>query len=424
MFDTSVPLAQSGSTKSTNIKSQSSLQSSFMSQDLLEAFGYSKGQEIEQNPWRSEPNQIDLAEHFEGDNSDFGEFQAPEEQSTPERPDILTTESAPLAHETRVQDLDKAYNANARSVKTISSDHVDTDWGDFVDRYEENYPNQDEIEASQSTVGQVKGSMNRVDTSTVTMTACLQAEVGSKPVGLNLEMPNVCGATTLSEQKPPPSNIPPPSILLTLTAALFQSLPTEIKDLIASAKRPESGLYSFDETEFAKITLRISFLRAGARIVAGRKLRWRRDTRLAQSMKIGQAQAGNIGGMKLTGVDRMESRREDQEAAEAVRIWKQEVGILRTAMRVVNSKLTALQRPGLRTPEIADNMPIRTGKARDNARTAPKCCFLCGLKREERVEKLDIDIFDNFGEWWIDHWGHTDCKAFWLEHEGSIRMRD
>lgn len=381
-----------------------------MSQDLLEAFGYSKEQGLEQNPWRDELNQTNIVERFEGDSNDFGDFQAPEEQSTPA---IVTTDSVQVSHETRVPNPDEVHNANARPVKTISSDHVDAGWGDFVEQFEESQPNLDEREASHSTIGKVKGFSNTLDPSAITKTAGIQAET-----------PNVHVAPISSEQKPPPSNIPPPSILLTLTAALFQSLPAEIKNLIASTKGLESDLSPFDETEFSKITLRISFLRAGARIVAGRKYRWRRDTRLAQSMKIGQAQAGNIGGMKLTGVDRMESRREDQEAAEAVRIWKQEIGSLRTAVRVVNSKLTALQLPGLRMPEITDNMPIRTGKVSDNARTAPKCCFLCGLKREERVDKVDIDVFDNFGEWWIDHWGHTDCKAVWLEHEGSLRMRD
>ncbi|KAL8828907.1 MAG: hypothetical protein Q9191_002319 [Dirinaria sp. TL-2023a] len=386
-----------------------------MSQDLLETLGYSKGQGLEQNPWRDEPIQHDRKEYFEGDSNDFGEFQAPEEQSTP---GTLTTDSVQLSNDNSAQTLDEAHLDTTHSVKALTSNHLDSDWGDFVEQSEEPQPKLHETEAVHSPADQVKGAMTRSDFSTDTKAATLQVEAGSSPIGLNLRKPNTHVATTSSEQKPPPSNVPPPSILLTLTATLFQSLPIEIKDLVASMKSLESNLYSFDEPEFARITLRMSFLRTGARIIAGRKLRWRRDTRLAQSMKMGQAQAGKIGGMKLAGVDRMESRREDQQAAEAVRIWQQEVGSLRTAIGVLKSHLTALQLAGSRTPEIKENMPIRTGKASDNARTAPKCCFLCGLKREERLDKVDVDVFDNFGEWWTDHWGHTDCKVFWLEHEG------
>ena len=379
-----------------------------MSQDLLEAFGYSKGQELERNPWRDECNQSNIAEHFEGDSNDFGDFEAPVERSTPLRQNL-------------VRFPDK--NDTTHSEESTSAHGEDSDWGDFVDQSEEMQADGDEIQAVNSPKLQVKGSRTMVESSTVPTTSSLRADVDSRPVGSNLETRNVYTATASSEQKPPPTNIPPPSILLPLTAILFHSLPAEIKGLVAALKSSGADLNSFGSNELAEITSRISFLRASARIIAGRKLRWKRDTLLAQSMKIGQAQAGNIGGMKLTGVDRMESRREDQEAAEAVRIWKQEIGSLRSAIRMVNSKLTALHLPGLATPEIADNMPIRTGKASDDARTAPKCCFLCGLKREERVEKVDVDVFDNFGEWWADHWGHTDCKAFWLEHEGSLRLQ-
>ena len=74
-------------------------------------------------------------------------------------------------------------------------------------------------------------------------------------------------------------------------------------------------------------------------------------------------------------------------------------------------------------PEIADSLPVRVAKGAEGALTAPKPCLLCGLKREERVEKVDVNVEDSFGEWWTGHWGHHDCQRFWEEHEGSLEQR-
>lgn len=156
----------------------------------------------------------------------------------------------------------------------------------------------------------------------------------------------------------------------------------------------------------------IEFLRAyillatvGARIISGRKLRWKRDTLLSQAMKIGPAAAGGKGGMKLTGVDKAEITREDREVAEFVRIWKEQVGRLRSAIAAANSSLHDYQ-AHLVVPEINETMPIKTAIMAEGALQAPKSCSLCGLKRDERIQKVDTQVEDSFGEWWVEHWGH------------------
>ncbi|KAL9124186.1 MAG: hypothetical protein Q9217_006459, partial [Psora testacea] len=203
---------------------------------------------------------------------------------------------------------------------------------------------------------------------------------------------------------PPPANIPPPSILLSLSATFLSSIPDKIKNTLTA------DYEELDQLRIDKLRHLISILYSIARIASGRRLRWKRDIILSQSMKIGPA--GKQGGMKLTGIDKTESRREDQEVAEVFSIWKRQVGPLRSMLAMANAHLPG---HGLIVPEISENLPVRAGKPREGALTAPKACFLCGLKRDERVSKIDVDVQDSFGEWWTEHWGHVDCVEFWNE---------
>ena len=214
---------------------------------------------------------------------------------------------------------------------------------------------------------------------------------------------------------PPPSNIPPPSILLPVIATVLASLATELKAVISNQPLDKPSTIS-------QLRALLSTIRAAARILAGRKLRWKRDKLLSQSMKIGPAHSGKAGGMKLAGVDKAESRREDQEAAEVQQVWKQQAGPLRSTIASLNGVLPD-ETERFKIPEIADNMPIRQGKPSEGMVTAPKCCFLCGIKRDERVMKVDFDVEDSFGEWWVEHWGHVDCVAFWENHKDLLRQR-
>lgn len=159
-----------------------------------------------------------------------------------------------------------------------------------------------------------------------------------------------------------------------------------------------------------------------ARIIAGRRLRWHRDKFLSQSMTISAATGGK-GGMKLAGIDKSQSAREDREAADVAVAWKDVVGRLRTAVAAANAAIAkdaaALGRP-LKVPELAETMRVETVKG---AITAPKACVVCGLKRDERVARVDFEVEDSFGEWWVEFWGHRECRNFWVEHEVALRSR-
>ena len=210
----------------------------------------------------------------------------------------------------------------------------------------------------------------------------------------------------------PPSNVPPPSILMSLVSSLVERLPLQVE----SAMQNFSQTRGSDKTLEAALRKCTSSLRVAARITAGRKIRWKRDTHLAQSMRIGQAGKG----MKLSGVDRNELKREDREAAEFVQIWQKRLGNIRKALAMVNSQISGSP---LALPDIGEIMPIRTVKPTDGGIVAPKCCVLCGIKRDERVEKVDVDVYDAFNEWWVEHWGHSDCMTFWTEHEQYLQQR-
>ena len=218
---------------------------------------------------------------------------------------------------------------------------------------------------------------------------------------------------------PPPFNIPPPSVLLPSIARYFQSLPSDIKTLTSVPGVSTDTSKALSQLQIDQLKEALARARAGGRVLAGRKLRWKRDNLLSQSMKIGPA-GGKSSGMKLTGVDKGESRREDQEAAEVLDVWRKQVGPLRSIISVVNSQHLET---GLILPDISENIPIRVMKPSEGAVTAPKGCFLCGIKRDERVAKIDVDVEDSFGEWWCEYWGHVDCMEFWEKYRGSLPQR-
>jgi hypothetical protein len=218
---------------------------------------------------------------------------------------------------------------------------------------------------------------------------------------------------------PPPTNVPPPSVLLPLLASLFDLPQSTLFKPVANQTFSLKNRILSDPSTTAFLRGYLLIATVAARVVAGRKLRWKRDTILSQAMKIGPAAAGGKGGMKLAGVDKAEVAREDREAADTVRIWKDQVGRLKSAVAVANTSIPDTS-SHLIIPEITESMHV---KVQEGGMTAPKQCVICGLKREERVAKVDVDVEDSFGEWWSEHWGHRACKNFWLEHEPKLRNR-
>ena len=153
--------------------------------------------------------------------------------------------------------------------------------------------------------------------------------------------------------------------------------------------------------------------------MAGRKSRWKRDKHLAQSMRIGPATSGRSGGMKLTGLDRTETSREDTEVEDVLLVWREQIGRLKTA--VLGASADGIK---LSVPELAATMPVRVAKGSEGAIVSTQACALCGLKREERVAKVDVDVEDSFGEWWLDGTNmHTSCARFWELFKARLMSR-
>ena len=219
---------------------------------------------------------------------------------------------------------------------------------------------------------------------------------------------------------PPPTNVPPPSILLSIFTELLEEAETKLYKPTANQPAAVKMRIYADPGTLAFLRGYIVLATVAARILVGRRLRWNRDKFLAQGMSI--SAAGSKGGMKLAGIDKAQSARENREAADVVGLWRDYVGKLKTAVAQANigmQKQPVKMEP-LKVPEINDHMAVTTAKM---VPTAPKACVICGLKREERVKGVDTEVEDSFGEWWVDHWGHRTCRNFWLGNEEKLRSR-
>ena len=205
------------------------------------------------------------------------------------------------------------------------------------------------------------------------------------------------------EPPPRPTNIPPPSILLPLFPPIFAPpIPTAP----------------------ASLRTYLSAATTAARIISGRKQRWKRDTLLAQSTKISSLGGGTTG-MKLAGVDRAESAREEREVAEVVRAWRAQLGRLRGIVAAANNEAESGSPVG-KIPELGSGSAVRAAGPAEGAITAGYACAMCGLRREERVAGVDDGagaVQDSFSEWWAEHWGHVACRSFWEGHEAELRSR-
>ncbi|KAH8175807.1 serine/threonine-protein kinase ppk6 [Sarocladium implicatum] len=219
-------------------------------------------------------------------------------------------------------------------------------------------------------------------------------------------------ATKIADDAPPPVNVPPPSVILSIFPDLFATADKLFKPMAGQGSSIKDRVLS-DSKVIDFLQGYILLATTAAHIIAGRKHRWHRDKILAKSMSIS---AAGSKGMKLAGVDKTQSAREDREAADVVMVWKDHVGRLRSAVAAANTAGKA----SFKVPELSESMQVQTAKM---APTALKACVVCGLKREERVSKVDVDIEDSFGEWWVEHWGHRACKNFWIEHEQKLRQR-
>ena len=215
------------------------------------------------------------------------------------------------------------------------------------------------------------------------------------------QLPQITSTLTSSIPKNAerPTNIPPPTLLLSLLPTTFQSLVTLI---LSESTEPDLA---------DQIT---TVFRVSARIIssAARALRWRRDTLLSQSTRIGVA--GKSGGMKLSSLNKGESVKEEREAAEALEVWNSKVHHFSKALKA-SGTLVALK--------LSMSMPVKplTGPGVIQAAIV---CPVCGLKRSERVVGADdVGVDDVFGEYWLENWGHRECAEWWYRWNGELGQR-
>lgn len=198
-------------------------------------------------------------------------------------------------------------------------------------------------------------------------------------------------------QRDRPTNMPPPVVLLTWLPNVFSALAAQARQ---------------SNTDVIAGTAAVQAYRVSARIIAGRAARWKRDTILAQSMKIGAA--GRSGGMKLAALDKGESRKEGQAAEELILSWNRFSHVLNAA--IIRAKA---QKPPM---ALSSKLSARVAAGLDVV-TATHICAVCGLRRNERVIGIDVSVSDTFGEFWVKHWGHKDCADTWYGFKNLLDQR-
>ena len=245
-------------------------------------------------------------------------------------------------------------------------------------------------------------------TQVLTSTQAAPSETSSKPQPAPKKASSG-GFSQLSQERVPagqvrPTNIPPPSVLL----EMFPRVLDHLRQQATQARKNPQQKEALDAV--ASPTLII--LKTAARIIAGRTLRWKRDAILSQSMRIGPARSGKPGGMKLSTVNKNENIKEQQQAVDVITMWRDRAALFSSVVQASG------KRP---VPVIAENIRAITASPGQGALKASHACALCGLKRDERLPKVDEGVEDSFGEWWTDHWGHTDCRDFW---ESNYKLLD
>ncbi|KAJ5722416.1 hypothetical protein N7488_000451 [Penicillium malachiteum] len=201
-----------------------------------------------------------------------------------------------------------------------------------------------------------------------------------------------------------PTNIPPPSVLLSLLVEILGNLQKE-------ALQSRTSDQNTREETATRIQTTLS---TAARIIAGRSLRWKRDSILSQSMRIGPA--GKSGGMKLSTVNKHEDVKESQDAVEVLSLWRERAALFNSVVQGVGQKPV---------PVVGDPAALKVvvAKVEDGAIKASHACALCALRRDERVLRIDEVVNDSFGEWWTEHWGHTGCRLFWERYKELLLQR-
>jgi hypothetical protein len=361
----------------------------------------------------------------EDDDDDFGDFEGPPSTSGPPPPpaapaalvdllgDLDISPSQPsgtrqkkeltsnvnggLASKRQVQVFASTSDSKRTSAKSLPPTAKATDtWDSF-----------DDWEASISTNQEKR-----------TSTGFIQSPV------LESSTPLAIPSATSDDPQPgelPPTNVPPPQLLLSLFPSLFAEAYEKLFKPMAAQALPMRNRLVSEPATVAYLQGYLALASVAAHIIAGRKLRWKRDVHLSQGMRIGPASSRATSGMKLTGIDRSENVKEEREVADVVRAWKEQIGRLRHVAAAVNqAKAGSLGA----VPDLQETMAVRTLKQAEGGIPARQPCMLCGLKRDERVAAVDIEVEDSFGDWWVGQTNmHRSCRNFWREHKDKLRQR-
>ncbi|KAF1842991.1 uncharacterized protein K460DRAFT_290402 [Cucurbitaria berberidis CBS 394.84] len=218
----------------------------------------------------------------------------------------------------------------------------------------------------------------------------------------------------------PPTNVPPPGVLLSLFPSMFADAQDKLFKPMAAQTLPIRNKMLAEQATIAYLQGYLILANVAAHVIAGRKLRWKRDQHLSQGMRIGPASSRATSGMKLTGIDKGENMKEEREASDVVRVWKEQVGRLRHVISGANQIRAGTLGPA---PDLQETMPVKALKQSEGGIPARQPCMLCGLKRDERVTAADLAVDDSFGEWWIDQVNmHRGCRNFWTQHKDKLRQ--
>ncbi|KAL1961366.1 hypothetical protein VTO42DRAFT_94 [Malbranchea cinnamomea] len=280
------------------------------------------------------------------------------------------------------------------TVSQATEDENAEEWGEFVDDFEAAEP--------QTTTGT---RLNPHPSGVGSFVAPTPPAVRNKPLTRSSAQPVTVAKGSAQVR---PTNIPPPVILLSLFPPLLDQLQHKCTGYSSLSRNKELAQRSKLPLEIASV------VRVMARVLLGRSLRWKRDSILSQSTKIGPARSGKPGGMKLSSVNKNESIKEDKEAVEVQEAWKKRAGFLNSVMTAASEKPV---------PPAVENLQVRTATDEEGVLKAAHACALCGLKREERISRIDHNVHDSFGEWWTDYWGHSECKSFWEAHSSKLNQR-
>lgn len=207
------------------------------------------------------------------------------------------------------------------------------------------------------------------------------------------------GTLVPAEDETRPTNIPPPAILFQILPETFEQL-AGIDDVEQPSRVSNAVLQAHTVATY---------------LIAGRALRWKRDYILSQSTKFGPASSGRRGGgMKLAAVDKSENIKEEREIGDVIKAWDRYGHLFRSM----------LTKAGIRRPLITLCAQLRARPVK-GAGVLPSmyACALCGLRRDERVAESDTNVDDSFGEFWVEHWGHLDCKDFWQQSKALLPQR-